>query len=156
VAGFGGQIGLCHRHGSGSDESSLSAPLAEYFSLHHCRGSNYLHGYWTGISLYGFTYIKYLTTAFKVIGTAIAINILIPQIPLVGGCALAMADTLFILLFYAPDGSLRKLRIFELFVSAFVLGVFISFCIELSLISAPVGGVFRGYLPSAGIFQGQG
>jgi metal iron transporter len=67
-----------------------------------------------------------------------------------------MADTMLILLFYAPDGSLRKLRLFELFISIFVLGVFISFCIELSLISAPVGDVFRGYLPSADIFHGQG
>src|SRR4051794_38029915 len=45
----------------------------------------------------------------QVIGTAIAINILIPQIPLVAGCALSITDTMFILLFYRPDGSLRGL-----------------------------------------------
>ncbi len=90
------------------------------------------------------------------VGTAIAINILIPKIPLVGGCLLSFADTLLILLFYKPDGSLRGLRAFELFVSAFVLGVFISFCIELSLITSPVGEVFDGFLPSREVFVSQG
>ena len=93
----------------------------------------------------------------QVIGTAIAINILIPQIPLVAGCALSIADTLFILLFYRPDGSMKALRAFELFVAAFVLGVFICFCIELSLISKTyVGPIFDGFLPSATIVQSQG
>jgi metal iron transporter len=92
----------------------------------------------------------------QVIGAAIAINILIPQIPLVGGCVLSAADTLVILLFYRPDGSLRALRAFELFVTAFVLGVFISFCIELSYVSQPVGDVFDGFLPSREIFVSDG
>jgi metal iron transporter len=92
----------------------------------------------------------------QVIGAAIAINILIPQIPLVAGCVLSAADTLVILLFYRPDGSLRALRAFELFVTAFVLGVFISFCIELSYVSQPVGDVFDGFVPSRDIFVGDG
>jgi metal iron transporter len=92
----------------------------------------------------------------QVIGTAIALNILCPQIPLVAGCALSAADTLFILLFYRPDGSLRGLRAFEVFVTVFVLGMFISFCIQLSFISSPVGDVFDGFLPSRDIFVGQG
>jgi metal iron transporter len=92
----------------------------------------------------------------QVIGTAIAINLLIPKIPLIAGCVLAIADTLFILLFYRPDGSLRQLRIFELFVSVFIVGVFVSFCIELSLITAPAGEVFKGFLPSREIFVSQG
>jgi metal iron transporter len=92
----------------------------------------------------------------QVIGTAIAINILIPQIPLVAGCVLSAADTLIILIFYRPDGTLRALRAFELFVTVFVLGVFISFCIELSYVSQPVGDVFDGFLPSQEISVGQG
>lgn len=90
------------------------------------------------------------------IGTAIAINLLIPKIPLVGGCALAVADTLFILFFYKPDGSLRDIRLFELFVGLFIIGVFVSFCIELSLITASAGQVFEGFLPSKEIFVSQG
>jgi metal iron transporter len=72
------------------------------------------------------------------------------------GCAISVADTLFILLFYKPDGTIRRIRAFEVFVSIFVIGVFIMFCIELSLISAAVGEVFKGYLPSRGIFVSSG
>ena len=92
----------------------------------------------------------------QVIGTAIAINILNPKIPLMAGCAISVADTLCILLFYKPDGSTRRIRAFEVFISIFVIGVFIMFCIELSLISSPVGEVFKGYLPSRDIFVSQG
>ncbi|MCJ1380699.1 hypothetical protein MMC17_003807 [Xylographa soralifera] len=113
---------------------------------------------WLNLALYFLAEASIICTDIgQVIGTAIAINILIPQIPLVGGCALSIADTLFILLFYRPDGSMKALRAFELFVAAFVLGVFICFCIELSLISKTyVGPIFDGFLPSATIVQSQG
>jgi len=81
---------------------------------------------------------------------------LIPKIPVMGGCAISVADTLFILLFYKPDGGLRKLRAFECFVSIFVIGIFIMYCIELSYVSAPVGDVFDGYVPSREIFVSDG
>ncbi|TAQ87403.1 hypothetical protein B7494_g4262 [Chlorociboria aeruginascens] len=97
------------------------------------------------------------TDIAEVIGTAIAINLLIPKIPLVAGCALSIVDVLFILLFYNPSGSMRGLRAFELFVVALVLGVVICFCIQLSLIKdTSVGEIFRGYLPSSAIVQSKG
>ncbi|KAH8672737.1 transporter protein smf2 [Tricladium varicosporioides] len=97
------------------------------------------------------------TDIAEVIGTAIAINLLIPQIPLVAGCALSIVDVLLILLFYKPNGSMKGLRAFEVFVMALVLGVVICFCIQLSLIEdTSVGEVFRGYLPSSAIVQSQG
>lgn len=92
----------------------------------------------------------------QVIGTAIAINLIIPKIPLWGGCLISVTDTLFILLFYNADGTLRRLRVFEGFVAIFIIGVFVSFCIELSLIEADVGEVFKGYLPSREVFVGNG
>ena len=92
----------------------------------------------------------------QVIGTAIALNILNPNIPLIAGCAISVSDTLFILVFYRPDGSIRRLRAFELFVSVFVIAVFVMFCIELSYITAPVGNVFDGFVPSREVFVGQG
>jgi metal iron transporter len=92
-----------------------------------------------------------------VIGTAIAINLLIPQIPLVAGCALSIFDVLLILMFYRPNGSMKGLRIFEMGVMALVLGVVICFCIQLSLIKDTTAGeVFRGYLPSSAIVQAAG
>ena len=96
----------------------------------------------------------------QVIGSAIAINLLIPKIPLVAGCALTVFDVLIILIFWSPSGSLRRLRYFEYFVVALVLGVVICFCIELSFIhdhkDTAVGEVFKGYLPSSAIVSGSG
>lgn len=90
------------------------------------------------------------------IGSAIALNLLL-KIPLIAGCALTLVDVLIILLFYSPDGSLRRLRAFEFFVMALVLGVVVCFCIELSLIeNTSVGEVFKGYLPSSAVIRGEG
>ena len=74
------------------------------------------------------------------------------------GCAITLVDVLVILIFYSPAGSMRRLRAFEYFVMALVLGVVICFCIQLSLISSSisVGTVFAGYLPSPTIIHGQG
>lgn len=90
------------------------------------------------------------------IGSAIALNILI-KVPLVAGCALTLVDVLIILIFYNPSGSMRRLRCFEFFVMALVLGVVICFCIQLSYIEGvSVGEVFKGYIPSSSIVQAQG
>lgn len=96
-------------------------------------------------------------TVSQVIGTAIAINLLIPQIPLVAGCAISIVDVLIILLFYNPNGSMRGLRAFESFVVLLVLAVVICFCIQMSLIkNTTAGEVFRGYLPSSAFIQQEG
>lgn len=59
-------------------------------------------------------------------------------------------DVLLILIFYRPHGTMKGLRIFELFVMALVLAVVVCFCLQLSMIedTTKVGTVFRGYLPS--------
>jgi metal iron transporter len=90
----------------------------------------------------------------KVIGTAIALNILI-KVPLVAGCAISIVDVLIILIFYSPSGSMRALRGFEFFVALLVLGVVICFCFELSKIHASVGEVFHGYVPSSTLVKSQ-
>lgn len=52
---------------------------------------------------------------------------------------------------------MRRLRYFECFVIALVLGVVICFCIQLSFIEdTSVGEVFKGYLPSSSIIKDQG
>ena len=103
-------------------------------------------------------YVKAETAdSFQVIGTAIAINLLIPAIPLVAGCAISIVDVLLILLFYKPDGGMKGLRPFEIFVMTLVFGVVICFCIQLSLIKdASVGEVFKGFLPSSTIVTSNG
>ncbi|MCJ1427432.1 hypothetical protein MMC29_005335 [Sticta canariensis] len=96
------------------------------------------------------------TDIAEVIGSAIALNLLL-KIPLVAGCALTLVDVLIILLFYDPIGSMRRLRYFECFVMALVLGVVICFCIQLSFIEdTSVGEVFKGYVPSSSVIKDQG
>lgn len=62
-----------------------------------------------------------------------------------------------ILFFYKPDGSMRGLRMFELFVMLLVMAVVVCFCIQLSLIEdTTVGEVFLGYVPNDSIAQSSG
>lgn len=64
---------------------------------------------------------------------------------------------LLILIFYKPNGSTRRLRAFEYFVMALVLGVVVCFCIQLSYIrDASVREIFDGYVPSSAVIKGQG
>lgn len=52
---------------------------------------------------------------------------------------------------------MRRLRAFECFVMCLVLGVVICFCVQLSYIQdTRVGEVFKGYLPSSAIVEGEG
>lgn len=52
---------------------------------------------------------------------------------------------------------MRRLRAFEFFVMALVLGVVVCFCVELSLLrNTSVGEVFKGYLPSSAVIKDQG
>ncbi|RQM07702.1 hypothetical protein DH86_00001719 [Scytalidium sp. 3C] len=129
---------------------SLSIKLGSVTGLNLAEACREYLPWWLNI-------ILYIMAEAAVIGTAIAINLLIPKIPLVAGCAISIADVLFILLFYNPNGSMKGLRAFEIFVAALVLGVVVCFCVQLSLIKdTSVGEVFRGYLPSSAIIQSQG
>lgn len=95
------------------------------------------------------------TDMAEVIGTAIALNLLIPKLPLVAGVALSIVDVMAILIFYRPDGAMKGLRLFELFVCLLVLGVVVCFCIQLSMITGNVRDVFRGYVPSKELVESQ-
>ncbi|KAH6622923.1 natural resistance-associated macrophage protein-domain-containing protein [Chaetomium tenue] len=92
----------------------------------------------------------------QVIGQSIALNILIPALPLPAACVLSVVDTLLILLFYTPTGELRRVRIFEVFVALLVAAVFATLCVALSMVSPPAGPVFRGFLPSREVFVDTG
>jgi metal iron transporter len=50
---------------------------------------------------------------------------------------------------------MKSVRVFEFFVMLLVLGVVVCFCFELSKIQAPVGDVFRGYVPSSELVKPQ-
>lgn len=113
---------------------------------------------WLNYALYFFAEAAIIATDIaEVIGTAIALNVLL-KVPLVAGCAISIIDVLIILFFYNPSGmSMRALRIFEAFVALLVLGVVVCFCFQLSLIkNTSIGEVFKGYLPSAALIQSKG
>ncbi|KAL8670434.1 MAG: hypothetical protein Q9168_005032 [Polycauliona sp. 1 TL-2023] len=112
---------------------------------------------WLNIALYVLAEAAIIATDIaEVIGSAIALNLLL-KVPLVAGCAITLVDVLIILIFYSPDGSMRRLRFFEGFVMCLVLGVVICFCIQLSYIQGTgVGEVFKGYLPSSTVVEGEG
>jgi metal iron transporter len=113
---------------------------------------------WLNYTLYVFAEAAIIATDIaEVIGTAIALNVLL-HIPLVAGCALSIVDVFIILFFYNTSGmSMRAIRCFEIFVMLLVLGVVVCFCFELSLLKdITVGEVFRGYLPSSALVESQG
>ena len=112
---------------------------------------------WLNFTLYVFAEAAIIATDIaEVIGSAIALNLLL-HVPLVAGCAITLVDVLILLLFYHPDGSMTRLRLFEYFVMALVLGVMVCFCIQLSYIqNTTAGEVFRGYVPSSAIIEGNG
>ncbi|KAG7119822.1 Manganese transporter SMF1 like protein [Verticillium longisporum] len=113
---------------------------------------------WLNLVLYIFAEVAIIATDIaEVIGFAIALNLLIPAVPLVVGCAISILDVFVTLYFYNPQGSMKELRIFECFIACLVLSVVVCFCIQLSMIQeTPVGDVFKGYLPSEAIIEGKG
>ena len=66
-------------------------------------------------------------------------------------------DVLLILLFYSPEGSIAKLRVFECFVATLVFAVVVCFCVQLSLLrNTSASQVLIGYVPSSAIIEDQG
>lgn len=111
---------------------------------------------WLNVCFYLLAEIAIIATDIaEVIGTAIALNILL-KIPLIAGVILTIVDVLIILLAYRPGSSMRVVHYFECGVAALVLGVVICFAIQLSRIPpTPVADVFRGYLPSSVLLKGE-
>ncbi|CAJ2505287.1 Uu.00g126810.m01.CDS01 [Anthostomella pinea] len=142
----------------------LSVKLGTVTGLNLAQACRAFLPRWLNYFLYFMAEVAIIATDIaEVIGTAIGLNLLIPQLPLVAGCALSILDVMVILIFYRPNGSMKGLRFFEFFVMLLVLAVVICFCIQLSLIKGTSPGeVFRGYIPndsvttSAGIFQACG
>lgn len=109
---------------------------------------------WLNLILYVLAEVAIIATDIaEVIGTAIGLNILL-KIPLMAGIAITIVDVLIVLMAYRPGNSMHLVHVFEYGVAALVFGVVICFAIQLSRIPpVPVGDVFRGFLPSAGLIK---
>lgn len=115
---------------------------------------------WLNLFLYVLAEIAIIATDIaEVIGSAIALNLLFPSLPLPAGVAITAVDVFIILLFYNEDveddensTSGRMVRIFEIFVMMLVAAVGICFIIELAYSDIVAVDVFKGFLPTREIF----
>ncbi|EJS41825.1 smf1p [Saccharomyces arboricola H-6] len=114
---------------------------------------------WLNWTLYFFAECAVISTDIaEVIGTAIALNVLI-KVPLPAGVAITVVDVFIIMFTYKPGASsIRFIRIFECFVAVLVVGVCICFAVELAYIpkTTSVRQVFRGFVPSSQMFEHNG
>jgi len=78
-----------------------------------------------------------------VIGAAFAWNVLIPKLPLAAACVITAADTVIILLFYSPTGTLRNIRYFEWFMCSMVAAMLITSAIAVAQVHPDAGAVFK-------------
>ncbi|KAM0344827.1 hypothetical protein ACHAPU_007209 [Fusarium lateritium] len=136
---------------------SLAIKLGTVSGLNLAQACRAFLPRWLNYFLYVFAEAAIIATDIaEVIGFAIALNLLVPEIPLVAGCAISILDVMVLLIFYRPEGSMKGLRYFEMFIMCIVLGVVVCFCIQLSLIrNASPGEVFKGYLPSKYLIESQ-
>ncbi len=115
---------------------------------------------WLNLFLYVLAEIAIIATDLaEVIGSAIALNLLFPRLPLPAGVAITAVDVFIILLFYNEEveddessTSGRMVRIFEAFVMVLVAAVGICFMIELAYSDIVAVDVLKGYLPTKEIF----
>lgn len=113
---------------------------------------------WMNYTVYVFAEAAIIATdVAEVIGTAIALNILL-RIPLPAGVCISVVDVLLVLMAYRPGLSLRFVKMFEWFVAGLVIAVVVCFCVELLYIPllVHVRHVLRGYAPSKQMFENNG
>ncbi|KAL1931925.1 hypothetical protein VTP01DRAFT_8981 [Rhizomucor pusillus] len=102
------------------------------------------------------------TDMAEVIGSAIALNLLFPKLPLPAGVAITAVDVFIILMFYKEEAmdpgasveasSMRALRFFETFVMMLVGAVGICLTVILAYSDANAVDVLKGYVPTREIF----
>ncbi|KAK4703241.1 metal iron transporter, partial [Phenoliferia sp. Uapishka_3] len=99
------------------------------------------------------------TDLAELLGSAIAINLLIPKIPLWACVVLTSLDVLLILVLFSQYPTkmvTRSMRLFELVIGLLVLAVLGSFVALLVKVSPVWRKVFHGYVPGPGIIRGGG
>lgn len=114
---------------------------------------------WMNWTLYFFAECAIISTDIaEVIGTAVALNILI-KVPLPAGVAITVVDVFAIMFTYKPgSSSIRFIKMFEYGVAILVLGVCVCFAVELAYIpkTTSVRQIFRGFVPSRQMLEHNG
>ncbi|WVR04033.1 hypothetical protein IAU60_001032 [Kwoniella sp. DSM 27419] len=103
-------------------------------------------GLWT---LYGLAEIAIIATDLaELLGSAIALNLLFPKLPLYAGVLITAVDVLVVLVFFRSNKGRQGMLFFEILIVSLVLAVFVSFMILLKLINPVWKDVFFGLVPS--------
>ncbi|KAG2365540.1 smf Mn2+ and Fe2+ transporter [Suillus spraguei] len=92
------------------------------------------------------------TDLAELLGSAIALNLLFPALPLWGGVLVTGADVLLILALGNPLHS-RPAKVFEWIITALVLAVLICMAVIIARVSVAWGQAFDGFVPSREIFS---
>ncbi|ETW86739.1 Mn2+ and Fe2+ transporter of the NRAMP family [Heterobasidion irregulare TC 32-1] len=92
------------------------------------------------------------TDLAELLGSAIALCMLFPSLPLWAGVLLTSADVLVILALGDPLRG-RPVKMFELLIAVLVIAVLVCMCIIISRVDVVRDQAFEGYLPSKTVFQ---
>ncbi|WFD25300.1 Manganese transporter smf1 [Malassezia nana] len=106
------------------------------------------------IPLYVINEVAILATELaELVGSAIALNLLFPSLPLWAGVLITTADVFLVLFMYRPSSGVR---LFEILIAVLVIIVLVCFCILLERVSPEWGEVFHGYIPSPVVVSSKG
>ncbi|WVQ78677.1 hypothetical protein IAT38_000764 [Cryptococcus sp. DSM 104549] len=108
-------------------------------------------GLWT---LYLLAEVAIIATDLaELLGSAIALHLLFPKLPLFAGVLITAADVLIVLVFFRSDGGRQGMLFFEIVIVSLVLAVFVSFMVLLKLTNPVWKDVFFGLVPSKTLVQ---
>ena len=93
------------------------------------------------------------TELAELIGSAIALNMLFPKLPLWGGVLVTSADVFLVLILYRPS---TGVRLFEAFIGILVLVVLACFAVLIARGRPDWSDVFYGYVPSETVVSSSG
>ncbi|WVQ94443.1 hypothetical protein IAU59_001522 [Kwoniella sp. CBS 9459] len=88
------------------------------------------------------------TDLAELLGSAIALNLLFPKLPLFAGVLITAVDVMIVLVFFRSNKGRQGMLFFEILIVSLVLAVFVSFMILLKLINPVWKDVFFGLVPS--------
>ncbi|WWD08657.1 hypothetical protein V865_006770 [Kwoniella europaea PYCC6329] len=88
------------------------------------------------------------TDLAELLGSAIALHLLFPKLPLFAGVLITAVDVMIVLVFFRSNSGRQGMLFFEIVIVALVLAVFVSFMILLKLTNPVWKDVFLGLVPS--------
>lgn len=103
--------------------------------------------------LYAISEIAIISTDLaELLGSATALVLLFPALPLWAGVLITASDVFIILAVSDPTRG-KPVRVFELLIAALVLAVFVSLAIVIAQVSPDWNDAFEGFLPSKTLFK---